>query len=549
MPRGIVTGRRRLLVVAAVLLCLPVALMSATRAPAVDRGATPLRAAFASFPDYLDPQLSYTAEGWTAMSDVYLPLLTFRHAAGKAGTELVPGLAKSLPKVTDGGRTYTLFLRRGLKYSDGTPIKASDFEYAIERLLRLNSGGYPFYTVIVGTSRYQRTHRGGISGIVTAERSGKIVIHLLRRTSSFSTLLALLFAAPVPRTTPMRDQTFDPPPASGPYTITQSSPGIGWAYARNPVWASNNGPLVSQVPAGHVDQIEVDVMPDPKAEVRGVLSGKIDWMQNPVPPLSIQNLAGHVRSVQLRVNKVPSTYYFWLNMTKPPFDDVRVRRAVNYAVDAKALQRIYFGQTVPTHQILPPGVPGYRRFNLYPYNMAKARQTIAAADPRDRTVTVWTDTESPNTEAGEYFAGQLQKIGFHVRLKVPSADNYFTVIGNRSTPNLDAGWGNWFQDYPHPDDFFRPLLLGSSILPFNNGNFAQIDVPSLNKTINKLNSLSLTPGTEDRYAALDRDYMKLAPWAPYGTRTLTTFVSSRVDLDRVIFSPVFFQYLTSFQLR
>ncbi len=70
---------------------------------------------YASFPDYLDPQLSYTAEGWTAMYDTYIPLLTYRHASGAAGSEVIPGLAKSLPKITNGGKTYTLFLRKGLK--------------------------------------------------------------------------------------------------------------------------------------------------------------------------------------------------------------------------------------------------------------------------------------------------------------------------------------------------------------------------------------------------------------------------------------------------
>jgi peptide/nickel transport system substrate-binding protein len=531
------------------LACLPIALVYGAQAPAAGNGPTTLRAAFGSFPDYMDPQLSYTAEGWTAMNDVYVPLLTFRHASGRAGTEIVPGLAKGLPKVSNGGRTYKLHLRRGLKYSDGTPVRASDFEFAIERLFRLNSGGSFFYSVIVGARRYRRLGHGGISGIVTDDRTGKIVIHLRRPTSTFPDLLALMFAAPLPPATPMRDQSSHPPPATGPYVITRSKPGIGWSYERNPVWASNNGPLVPAVPSGHVDRIEVSVIRNPIAEVRDVLSGKVDWMQNPVPAAQFEELRSKYEGIQLRVNKTSSVYYFWLNTTKPPFDDVRIRRAVNYAVDANALQRIYADQIAPTHQILPPGIPGYHRFDLYPYNMTKARRMIMAAHPGDRRITVWTDTESPNAEAGEYFAGVLRELGFRVHLKVLNADNYFVVIGNRSTPNLDAGWSNWFQDYPHPDDFFRPLLLGSSILPFYNGNFAQIAAPALDKQVNELDRVPLTPATERRYAALDRSYMKLAPWVPFGTRALTTFVSSRVDLSKIVYSPVFFEYLTSFQFK
>ena len=109
------------------------------------------------------------------------------------------------------------------------------------------------------------------------------------------------------------------------------------------------------------------------AEVRGVLSGRYDWMQNPVPPGQFQLLRSQYEGSQLQVRKTLSTYYFWLNTTKPPFDDVRVRQAVNYAVDADELALIYGGQLAPNHQILPPAMPGYHRFDLYPYAMAKHR--------------------------------------------------------------------------------------------------------------------------------------------------------------------------------
>ena len=100
-----------------------------------------LTGSYASFPGYLDPALSYEVEGWTAMYDTYLPLLTYAHANGAAGSKVVPALAESLPKITNGGKTYTLTLRKGLKYSDGTPVKASDFKSTIERLFKISSPG------------------------------------------------------------------------------------------------------------------------------------------------------------------------------------------------------------------------------------------------------------------------------------------------------------------------------------------------------------------------------------------------------------------------
>ena len=110
-------------------------------------------------------------------------------------------------------------------------------------------------------------------------------------------------------------------------------------------------------------------------------------------------------------------------------------------------------------------MPGYKKYDLYPHDMAKAKALIEEANPSDRNITVWTDNESPNNEAGAYYQGVLQKLGFNAKLKEINADNYFTVIGNQSTPDLDTGWFDWFEDYPHPNDFFQPLLAGESILP------------------------------------------------------------------------------------
>src|ERR1700750_110217 len=78
-----------------------------------------LRAPFGSFPDYLDPALSHSEEGWTAIYDTYVPLLTYRHADGKAGSEVVPGLARALPEISEDGLTYRFRLRDGLRYSNG----------------------------------------------------------------------------------------------------------------------------------------------------------------------------------------------------------------------------------------------------------------------------------------------------------------------------------------------------------------------------------------------------------------------------------------------
>jgi peptide/nickel transport system substrate-binding protein len=194
-------------------------------------------------------------------------------------------------------------------------------------------------------------------------------------------------------------------------------------------------------------------------------------------------------------------------------------------------------------------MPGHKPFDLYPHNMAKAKELIAEANPSDRDITVWTDNESPNDDAGAYYQDVLSKLGFEAKLKVVNSDTFFTLMGNTSTPDLDTGFSNWFEDYPHPNDFFQPLLDGESIAPTNNTNWAQINDPALTAEINRLSTEQLGPKQEAEYAKLDKSFMEQAPWAPYGNLTSSTFVSSAIDLDKVIFNPTFGQDLTSFQFK
>lgn len=511
-----------------------------------DAGGT-LHGTYTSFPDYLDPALSFTLEGATALHNSYIPLLTYAPKSGKAGTELIPGLARDLPEIDQGGRRYTLQLRPGLQYSDGTPVRASDFRFAVERLIRLNSAGSSFYMGIAGAERFAQTKQGGIAGIETDDRSGEIVVHLREPSGIFSFVLALSYGAPLPPDTPLEDQTANPPPATGPYAITAVRPGRSWEYERNPAWAKVNHEAMPQLPSGHVDGIRFDVRTNPMSQVDEVERGEIDWMKDPPPPSRYAEVKQRYEGTQFREEPTISVYYFWMDTQQPPFDDLRVRRAVNYAVDPEVLERIYAGTMRGTQQVLPPQMPGYRKFELYPYDLERARKLVAQADPTDREVTVWTISFPPNDEAGEYYEQVLLRLGFEVTLKTVDASNYFTLIGNANTPDLDTGLGNWLLDYPHPHDYFGPQLSGESILSTGNTNWAHFDSAAINEKIRELALQQLGPKQEREYAALDRAVMERAPWAPFGNLALGTFVSDQIDLDALVVSPIYGQDLTSFQ--
>jgi len=175
---------------------------------------TNFRLAYDTGIDYLDPGLSYTVEGWQIMWNVYLPLLGYKHAAGPDGATIVPYLATDLPKVSSDGKTYELTLRSGLKYSDGTAVKASDFAATIERDFKVDSPGVGFFGNIVGADTYGKTKTGHISGITTDDATGNITIKLTAPQGDFLNILATEFAALLPASTPAKDQSTTPAPSS-----------------------------------------------------------------------------------------------------------------------------------------------------------------------------------------------------------------------------------------------------------------------------------------------------------------------------------------------
>ncbi|NTY61195.1 ABC transporter substrate-binding protein [Mycolicibacterium sphagni] len=503
-----------------------------------------------SFPDYVDPQLSYTLEGWEVLWNVYTPLLTYKHQKGDGGTDIVPGLAKDMPQISPDGKTYKLTLRPNMKYSDGTPIKASDFTYAIKRLFKANSGGSVFYEGIVGATDFADGKSDTISGITADDNTGDITIQLDKPNGTFNSVLALMFAAPVPPTTTLdKDVTNNPPPSSGPFVITKVDAPNTLTMERNPQFKTVKDAGASEVADAQVDKITVTQNKNNSSQVTGVEQNQIDFMTDPPDADRLPEVKAKYSS-RFRLENSINTYYFWMNTQKAPFNDLKVRQAINYAIDPEALNRVFGGRLHATQQILPPGMPGYEEYKLYPGpDLDKAKQLLTEANPADKDITVWTDDEPDRKRIGEYYHDLLTQLGFNAQLKVIAGDVYFTTIGNTSTPDLDTGFADWFQDFPHPDDFFRPLLNGANILPTNSNNFSQVNLPDLDAKQNDLLTKQLTDDVKKQYGALDKAYMEQAVWAPYGNEEYTTFLSERMDFDKSYHHLLFNQDYTSFALK
>ncbi len=478
--------------------------------------------------DYLDPGLSDTTEGWGVMWNVYLPLLGYRHVNGSAGATLVPYLAKSLPKISADGRTYRLALREGLRYSDGTKLKASDFKRTVERDIVLDSAGAGLFRNIVGARLFAKRDKGGIPGIVVDDVEQTIVIHLRKPQSDFENVLASEFAAPVPADAPRADTSLHPLPATGPYKIASYRPKSRIVEVRNPYFQAWR--FHGAVPAGNPDRVTWDVVRSAAVALRRVLSGRDDWIGYYRIPG--KRLAGIERKhgSRLRIFTSASLMYFFMNTRVPPFDNLQVRRAVNYALSRRWLKRLAGGLARTTENILPPAYPSFRRHRLYPHDLRKAQRLVRESGDRGMKVTVWNHDVAADLPFTEYLVSLLDRLGFRAHERIVTASNYWTTLGEQKT-EAQIGFADWFQDYPHPLDWFGVLLDGKAIRPTHNTNYANFDVPAVNRRIAALTRQpKRTPAVDRSWAALDRRVMKLAPWAPFLNREETNFFGARVDL-------------------
>jgi peptide/nickel transport system substrate-binding protein len=500
-----------------------------------------IRTAYTSFPDYLDPALSYTQEGWQSLWTVYTPLLTYKHAEGAEGATVVPGLAEAMPDISEDGKVYKLKLRQGLKYSDGKAVKASDFEHSIKRVLNLESGGSSFYQGIEGAEEYLKAGkaRGDISGIVTDDATGDITINLKEPDGSFPYILTMVFASIVPSDTPFENMTKDPPPGVGPYKFENVRINRGYDLVKIP------GYNVPDQATGKLDTIKVEIIKNRRRQTQDTIQNKIDYMNDPPAPDQLRDIRQQYTDKRYKEFVTNSTYYFFLNNDIAPFNKPEARQAVNYAIDKRSLARLFGGLLEPGCNFLPPGMKGYEKIDPCPWgdptaapDVAKAKQLVQDSGTAGQSVTVFGNDEPESKSLAEYLADVLNDIGYKARPRIVEGSVYFTTIGNQKT-KAQAGFANWFQDFPHPRNFMF-LVDGDSIQATNNQNFGNVNNDEVNALLDEANQNAEIDEVAGDYAEADRKIVEGAHVAPYGHRKLTVFYSERMDFENcTLWHPVY----------
>ena len=507
-------------------------------------------------PQSLDPGLDYTTQGSEINWLAYTGLTTYAHANGTAGTKLIPGLATALPVISDGGKTYTVTLRKGLTFSNGKPVKASDFAYTVERALNIPWGGSgQFITpVIVGAQAYANHKAKSISGIVADDATGKITIHLTAPYGPFDNVLAFPSLGVIPSGFPMKVQPTSPPPGVGPYVVKNIVPNQSFDVVRNPKWASEG---ISDVPAGKSD-VTVKISPNVTSNALSVLNNSadaFDWADT-IPGSLLPQIQSKAQGRYAQINLGGSTYYIFLNSTRPPFSSQLAREAVVTGLNQEAMSRLGSGTLQPACFFLPPDIPGHPAGSC-PYgtpglgDIAKAKALVKQSGMAGKPVTVWSETRDPRQQWMTYYTSFLNQIGFKATQKVIADATYFTTIGEQKTLHPQTGFDDWNQDFPNPVDFYGTLLDGTAIQSTNNLNTGEVNDPYVNAQIKKLGA---TPTTElskvtAGWQNLEQYVAKKAYVAVFGYQKFPKFMSSRMNYSAAVFQPIYGWDLSSFALK
>ncbi len=475
--------------------------------------------------DSADPAVAYMPITWALAPITGDGLVGYRRVGGTAGNELVPDLAERMPAVSDRGRTLAFRLRRGVLYSTGEPVRASDIRRGIERSFDIpNSIGPQYLGAIAGAS--ECTRAGGpcdlSEGIVVDDRSRTLTIHLARRDPDLLNKLALPPAFAVPASAPRREVRAGLP-ATGPYRFARFDPKREVLLVRNPhfrEWSS------AAQPAGYPDRIRVRLGLSPQAQLAAIRDGRADLAGDKYAftDAMLRRLTVAYAS-RLRFEPNFALDWAFLDTRSAPFRDERARRAVNFAVDRSAFAGAVNAR--PTCQVLPPNSLGYRSYCPFGLegDLPRARRLVARSRTRGATVRVWSPATGTAAARMRLVVTALRRLGYRTTVRsFKTYGAYFTALASGGRPHV--GYFPWFADYPAPSAVVGPLLSCGGAA--NYGGFCDRRIDALAQRASALQT-DEPRAASDRWAEVDRRLTDAAAIVPLTTSIEVTFVSERLQ--------------------
>jgi peptide/nickel transport system substrate-binding protein len=506
-----------------------------------------LTVAYAGDTDNIDPGISYYQYGMNVAYATQRPLYSYKPDNAK---DLEPDLAESAPDISEDGKTVTVKIRSGIKFSPpvNRVVTSKDVKYGIERgFTKTVNGAYvgAYMGDLTGLKAFQSGKAKDIAGIETPDDQ-TIVFKLDRpRGAIVAGCLSMPASAPVPKEYAEKFDKEQPSTygqhqvATGPYMVendasgklTGYKPGSEIRLVRNPNWDKS-----TDYKPAYLDSITIKEGADPDVAARQIVDGSHmvsgDFQ---LTASTLQRTAKQNKDLLVITPPTGRYRYIALNTTKKPFDDVNVRKAITAAFDRNAMRQAFGGPLVgdiPTH-FIPPGQPGFDEaggekgpgydFLAKPEgDMAVAQEYMKKAGfssgkyDGNETFEAVSDNATQQLNVSQVAQAQFAKLGFKVKIKAVTRDAMYTKFCQvkKAEPPICPSVG-WLKDFADPETLLGPVFKGSNILDVGNSNFAQLDDPKVNALMDKAEVENDPAKRNQAWGDVDKAITDAAPGIPW----------------------------------
>jgi len=458
----------------------------------------------------LDPAIGYDWVNWSMIKSLYSRLMDYT-----PGTpDLIPSLAESFT-VSPDGLTYTFKLRKGVKFTNGRELVASDVKYSIERAVdpKTQGPGAGFFGAIKGFDAVTGGTSTTLEGIATPDDQ-TVIFTLSRPDATFLHVLAINFASVVPKEAveAAAGDFGKMPVGSGTFVLKEWTVGQRLVFERNPDY------FVKDMP--HIDKFTVEVGQEPLVALLRLQKGEVDIAGDGVPPAKFLEIKNSPEGAEIIVDGAQlHTGYITLNTKVKPFDNVKVRQALNMAINKERITRILNGRATAANQPLPPLMPGYdKTFTGYAFDVEKAKALLAEAGFPDGFETILYSTNTdPQPRIAQAIQQDLAAVGVKAEVRALAQANVIAAGGTEGeAPMIWSGGMAWIADFPDPSNFYGPILGCSGAVQggWNWSWYCNKDLDARAIAADSMSDPARAAERQAEWGKIFTDIMADAPWIP-----------------------------------
>ncbi|MBA8908917.1 ABC transporter substrate-binding protein [Aminobacter ciceronei] len=516
--------------VAASALLLALGMASATAQETLDPKAKQGGAITITYKDdvaTLDPAIGYDWQNWSMIKSLFDGLMDYEPGT----TTLRPELAESY-EISPDGKTFTFKLRKGVKFHNGREMTADDVKYSLDRVTnpKTQSPGAGFFASINGYDDVAGGKSESLAGVTVVDPS-TVRIELSRPDATFLHVMAINFSHVVPREEVERyGADFGKHPVgTGAYKMAEWTLGQRLVFERNADYWHKGLP--------YIDKITFEIGQEPIVALLRLQNGEVDVPGDGIPPAKFQEvMADPEQKARVVEGGQLQTGYVTMNTQMPPFDNVKVRQAVNMAINKDRIVKLINNRAVPANQPLPPSMPGYdKAFAGYAYDVDKAKALLGeAGHPQGFETELFVMNTDPNPRIAQAIQQDLAAIGIKASIQSLAQANVIAAGGEKGgAPMIWSGGMAWIADFPDPSNFYGPIL-GCSGAVQGGWNWAWYCNKELDEKAAAADSIVDPAKAEERAKLWGEIYAKVmadAPWAPVFNEQRFTMKSPRMGGD------------------